>query len=70
MSTYFYAPTGGLPPQTQLLTDRAVVKEAYTVIPQGRAARHRHEQPARLDQDPRLDHRPAHRRFRRRPSRS
>lgn len=34
MSTYFY-PTGGLPPQTDLLTDRAVVKEAYTVIPKG-----------------------------------
>ncbi|ROS74602.1 bifunctional allantoicase/(S)-ureidoglycine aminohydrolase [Cellulomonas sp. PhB143] len=34
MSTY-YAPTGGLPGQTELLTDRAVVKEAYTVIPKG-----------------------------------
>ena len=34
MSTYF-SPEGGLPPQTQLLTDRAVVKEAYTVIPKG-----------------------------------
>jgi (S)-ureidoglycine aminohydrolase len=34
MSNYFY-PEGGLPPQTQLLTDRAVVKEAYTVIPKG-----------------------------------
>ena len=32
MSSYF-SPDGGLPPQTQLLTDRAVVKEAYTVIP-------------------------------------
>jgi len=34
MSKYF-SPEGGLPPQTQLLTDRAVVKEAYTVIPKG-----------------------------------
>ncbi|WP_427129049.1 bifunctional allantoicase/(S)-ureidoglycine aminohydrolase [Pseudarthrobacter sp. S9] len=34
MSNYF-SPEGGLPPQTQLLTDRAVVKEAYTVIPKG-----------------------------------
>lgn len=31
----YYAPQGGLPPQTQLLTDRAVVKDAYTVIPKG-----------------------------------
>jgi (S)-ureidoglycine aminohydrolase len=34
MSNYF-SPDGGLPPQTQLLTDRAVVKGAYTVIPKG-----------------------------------
>ncbi|MCH6469005.1 bifunctional allantoicase/(S)-ureidoglycine aminohydrolase [Sinomonas terrae] len=32
--SYFY-PEGGLPPQTQILTDRAIVKEAYTVIPKG-----------------------------------
>ncbi|MCI2416098.1 (S)-ureidoglycine aminohydrolase [Saccharopolyspora sp. K220] len=31
----FYAPEGGLPSQTTLLTGRAVVKEAYTVIPRG-----------------------------------
>lgn len=31
----YYAPQGGLPAQTQLLTDRAVVTEAYTVIPKG-----------------------------------
>lgn len=31
----YYAPHGGLPPQTDLLTDRAVVTEAYTVIPKG-----------------------------------
>src|SRR5699024_7298812 len=31
----YYAPHGGHPPQTQLLTDRAVVTEAYTVIPKG-----------------------------------
>ena len=31
----YYAPQGGLPPQSQLLTDRAMVTEAYTVIPKG-----------------------------------
>jgi (S)-ureidoglycine aminohydrolase len=31
----YYAPRGGLPPQTQLLTDRAVFTEAYAVIPKG-----------------------------------
>jgi (S)-ureidoglycine aminohydrolase len=31
----YYAPHGGLPPQTQLLTDRAVFTEAYAVIPKG-----------------------------------
>ena len=31
----YYAPTGGLPPQTQLLTDRAMFTEAYAVIPRG-----------------------------------
>ena len=35
MDTNYFAPHGGLPPQTALLTDRAVVKEAYTVIPRG-----------------------------------
>ena len=34
----YYAPTGGLPPQTQLLTDRAVFTEAYAVIPKGTMA--------------------------------
>ena len=29
----YYAPVGGLPPQTQLLTDRAVLTEAYAIIP-------------------------------------
>ena len=29
----YYAPTGGLPPQTQLLSDRAVLTEAYAIIP-------------------------------------
>ena len=32
--TYF-TPSGGLPAQTELLTDRAIVTEAYTVIPKG-----------------------------------
>lgn len=31
----YHAPHGGLPPQTDLLTDRAVVSDAYTVIPKG-----------------------------------
>jgi len=31
----YYAPTGGLPPQTQILTGRAVFTEAYAVIPKG-----------------------------------
>ncbi|SEW35676.1 (S)-ureidoglycine aminohydrolase [Aliiroseovarius sediminilitoris] len=31
----YYAPNGGLPPQTQLLTDRAMFTEAYAVIPKG-----------------------------------
>ena len=34
MNAYF-APDTSLPPQTSLLTDRAVVTEAYTVIPRG-----------------------------------
>ncbi|MEM7196934.1 MAG: bifunctional allantoicase/(S)-ureidoglycine aminohydrolase [Pseudomonadota bacterium] len=31
----YYAPGGGLPPQTQLLSDRAVFTESYAVIPKG-----------------------------------
>jgi (S)-ureidoglycine aminohydrolase len=31
----YYVPESGLPPQTDLLSDRAVVTEAYTVIPRG-----------------------------------
>ncbi len=31
----YFAPKGGLPPQTQLLTDRAMFTEAYAVIPKG-----------------------------------
>ena len=31
----YYAPNGGLPPQTQLLSDRAVLTEAYAIIPKG-----------------------------------
>ncbi|MGO4915177.1 bifunctional allantoicase/(S)-ureidoglycine aminohydrolase [Pseudogemmobacter sp. W21_MBD1_M6] len=33
--TSYYAPKGGLPPQTQLTTDRATFTEAYAVIPKG-----------------------------------
>lgn len=35
MSAHYFAPTGGHPPQTQLLTDRAIFKDAYAVIPKG-----------------------------------
>ena len=35
MSSKYYAPQGGLPRQDQLLTDRAVFKTAYAVIPKG-----------------------------------
>jgi (S)-ureidoglycine aminohydrolase len=31
----YYHPPGGLPPQTHLTTERAIVTEAYTVIPKG-----------------------------------
>ena len=31
----YYAPKGGHPPQTDLLTDRAVFTQAYVVIPKG-----------------------------------
>ena len=33
--TGYYTPKGGLPGQTDLLTDRAMVTEAYAVIPKG-----------------------------------
>jgi (S)-ureidoglycine aminohydrolase len=33
--TTYYAPRGGLPAQTDLLTDRAMFTEAYAVIPRG-----------------------------------
>jgi (S)-ureidoglycine aminohydrolase len=33
--TGYYAPEGGLPPQTSLMTGRAVFTEAYCVIPKG-----------------------------------
>ncbi|MEG1962916.1 MAG: (S)-ureidoglycine aminohydrolase, partial [Pseudomonas sp.] len=31
----YYAPHGGHPAQTELLTDRAMFTEAYAVIPKG-----------------------------------
>jgi len=31
----YHAPQGGMPPQSQLLTDRAIVSNAYAVIPKG-----------------------------------
>ncbi|SFS05559.1 bifunctional allantoicase/(S)-ureidoglycine aminohydrolase [Yoonia litorea] len=35
MSGKYFAPTGGHPPQTQLLTDRAIFTDAYAVLPKG-----------------------------------
>ena len=35
MTPSYYAPTGGLPGQTELTTDRAVFTEAYAVLPRG-----------------------------------
>ena len=35
MSSQYVSPPGGHPPQTQLLTDRAIFTEAYAVIPKG-----------------------------------
>ena len=35
MTRSYFAPTGGHPPQTELLTGRAVFTEAYAVIPKG-----------------------------------
>lgn len=35
MTNDYYTPKGGLPPQTQLLTDRAIFTESYAVIPKG-----------------------------------
>lgn len=34
-SRSYYAPSGGHPPQTDLLTDRAVFTQAYAIIPKG-----------------------------------
>ncbi len=31
----YYVPRGGLPPQRDLTTDRAVFTEAYAVLPRG-----------------------------------
>ena len=35
MTPSYYVPESALPPQTDLLSDRAIVTEAYTVIPRG-----------------------------------
>lgn len=35
MTAKYFAPTGGHPPQEQLLTDRAIFTDAYAVIPKG-----------------------------------
>ena len=33
--TTYYSPVGGLPPQSQIMTDRAVLTNAYAIIPKG-----------------------------------
>lgn len=35
MSASYYVQKGGLPPQTDIMTDRAIFREAYAVIPKG-----------------------------------
>ena len=35
MTPHYYAPTGGLPGQSELTTDRAIFTEAYAVLPRG-----------------------------------
>ena len=35
MTSTYYAPQGGHPPQTDLLSDRAMFREAYAVLPRG-----------------------------------
>ena len=33
--TYYYSPQGGLPPQTQMIRDKAIFTESYALIPAG-----------------------------------
>ena len=33
--TEYYTPKGGLPPQTQIMTDRAIFTNSYAMIPKG-----------------------------------
>ena len=61
----YYAPTGGLPPQTALHTGRAVFTEAYAVIPKGVYSDIVTSYLPHWDDDPRLDHRPPALRLRR-----
>ena len=35
MTNKYYSPQGGLPPQTQIMTDRAIFTDAYAVVPKG-----------------------------------
>lgn len=35
MTDKYYTPKGGLPPQTNLLTGRAIFTDSYAVIPKG-----------------------------------
>lgn len=72
----YYTPRGGLPLQTDLLTDRAIVTEAYTVSPRGVLSRgHRHLGAPGVDRYAGMDRQPARsrvvrRRITRRSSRS
>ena len=60
----YYTPQGGLPAQTELLTDRAIVTEAYTVIPKGVLRDIVTSNLPGLHEHPLVDPRPADRRLR------
>jgi glyoxylate utilization-related uncharacterized protein len=65
MTRTYYAPHGGLPPQTDLITDRAVFTEAYAVIPKREFSDIVTSYLPQLGQDPAVDHRTTAVRFRR-----
>ena len=57
MSGTYYSALGGHPPQTQLLTGRAIFTEAYAVIPKGVMQDIVTSLLPHWEQDTRLDHR-------------
>jgi (S)-ureidoglycine aminohydrolase len=59
MTHTYYAPHGGLPPQTDLITDRAVFTEAYAVIPKGVSSPTSSPASCRIGKRRGLDHRAA-----------